>query len=161
NVEKFVGRIMRQWLQFGLTLQSELHLQLGADAKSDLPIRHGGGKVWSLWLRLANLQGSVPLQSPRRAVILAVLLGSDRHARLRMFLSRTDLIVQISHLQSGLVLDGHRVTIHMTCVGDLPALCALTGITQLGRAFPLYKQYFAGYFGRCLCGSCLGTPADV
>ena len=119
NIEMFLVRVILQWLQYGMTLPSELHLQLGADAKSDLPITTG--KVWSLWIRLANLAGRVPPQSPRRAVIVAVVLGSDRHDRLERFIRHTDLQAQILRIQQGLKLsDKDTIAVNMTCVGDLP-----------------------------------------
>lgn len=159
----FIQRVIEQWLDHGCSLpqSKELHLQFGADAKSELPIREGRGKVWSLWVRLANLDSRIPLQSARRAVIIAVVLGSEKHARLAAFLEQTDVPAEMKRMRAGLDIRGERILVRMTGVGDLPAVSSLLGITTLGPPFPSLTRHFNGFFRRIICTSCLGTAAQI
>lgn len=159
----FVQRLLAQWLSHGCTLPDRaIHLQLGADAKSELPIREGRGKVWSLWLRFANLIGPIPLQSPRRAVIVCVLLGSDTYPRIKAAIDSTDIVSELRTMRDNGLRNGDvMVPVTFTAVGDLPAVSALVGIQTLGPPFPSAPRYFGGFFERALCATCLRPAAAI
>ena len=164
NASALISRVLEQWLLYGCSLPASgrLHFQLGADAKSELPIREGHGKVWSLWLRLVNIGGPLAPQTPRRAVIVAVVFGSDSHGRLQQFLANSDVPAQISRMTSeGIQVGSQRFAVDFTCTGDLPAVFNLQGIKHISPQFPSTQGKFAAFFLKVLCSSCLRSPAEV
>ena len=132
-----------------LVQPARLHLQIGLDGKPETGLTASGGKVFSIWIRFANVNCHLLPQSLRRAVPIAVLAGGDYSTKIRLFLSHIGASDMISEIQrDGLRLDnGRHFPVFFTVVGDLPAVRSLFDLSSQSSPFG-GPSWFGG--GTCL-----------
>ena len=147
----------------------KLHLQIGLDGKGDTGLSVGGGKVFSVWIRFANINCLLEPQSYRRGCCIGAFAGKDKARSIRAFLHTGQFNQRLRAIErSGLTVDGVLRKVQFSLVGDLPAVRAVYTTGRLNVPFPTLG-YNAEWHDTgichpwCGCTPCVlyGPPARV